>query len=181
MRYGDGGGVDQVERGRRELVRQRAAELFEADVPTVEVARRLEVSTKSAYQWRRVWVAGGTPALASKGTSGPDPKLSDEQLARLRSRLEQGPAAAGYGEDQRWTLVRVVALIATLFHLRVGVTTAWQAMRRLGYTAQMPIHRAVERDEAAIAAWRRYQWPSLKESPLVAGRGSVSPTSAAKR
>ncbi|MFI7547319.1 winged helix-turn-helix domain-containing protein [Actinoplanes sp. NPDC049599] len=181
MRYGDGGGVDQVERVRRERVRQRAAELFAADVSAIEVAQRLEVSTKSAYQWRRAWVTGGAQALASKGTSGPDPKLSDGQLARLRQRLEQGPAAAGYGEDQRWTLVRVVALIATLFHLRVSMTTAWQAMRRLGYTAQMPIHRAAERDEAAIAAWRRYQWPSLKESPPAAARGSVSPTSAAKR
>jgi putative transposase len=75
----------------------------------------------------------------------------------------------------------VVALIATLFHLRVGITTAWQAMRRLGYTAQLPIHRAAERDEAAIEAWRRYQWPSLKESLPAAARGSVSRTSAAKR
>jgi putative transposase len=31
----------------------------------------------------------------------------------------------GYGEDQRWALARVVALIATMFHLRVGITTAW--------------------------------------------------------
>lgn len=181
MRYGDGGGVDQVERVRRERVRQQAAELFAADVSAIEVAQQLEVSTKSAYQWRRAWVAGGARALTSKGASGPDPKLSDVQLARLRQRLEQGPAAAGYGEDQRWTLVRVVALVATLFHLRVSITTAWQAMRRLGYTAQMPIHRAAERDEAAIAAWRRYQWPSLKESPPGRVRGSVSPTSAAKR
>ena len=62
----------------------------------------------------------------------------------------------------RWTLARVVALIATMFHLRVGITTAWQAMRRLGYTPQLPIHRAIERDEAAIAHWRRYQWPAVK-------------------
>jgi putative transposase len=181
MRYGDGGGVDQMERVRRERVRQRATDLFAAGVSAVEVAERLEVSTKSAYQWRRAWVAGGAQALASKGVSGPDPKLSDEQLTRLRERLERGPAAAGYGEDQRWTLIRVVALIATLFHVRVGITTAWQAMRRLGYTAQLPIHRAVERDEAAIVAWRRYQWPSLKESRPDRVRGSVSPTSAAKR
>jgi transposase len=181
MRYGDGGGVDQLERVRREQVRQQAAELFAAGVPALEVAQRLEVSSKSAYQWRRVWVAGGARALASKGVSGPDPKLSDEQLARLSERLQRGPAAAGYGEDQRWTLVRVVALIATLFHLRVGVTTAWQAMRRLGYTAQLPIHRAAERDEQAIADWRRYQWPALKESLPAGARGFVSPTSAAKR
>jgi putative transposase len=51
----------------------------------------------------------------------------------------------------------VVALIATLFHLRVGITTAWQAMRRLGYTAQMPTFGAIARDEEAIAPWRGYR------------------------
>src|SRR4051812_42456677 len=162
MRYGDGGGVDQAERARRELVRQRAAQLFADGKSAVEVAGLLEVSTKSAYQWRRAWVTGGVQALASRGPAGPDPKLSDAQLARLKQRLELGPAAAGYGEDQRWTLARVVALIATMFHLRVGITTAWQAMRRLGYPPQLPIHRAIERDEAAIVHWRRYQWPAVK-------------------
>jgi transposase len=117
----------------------------------------------------------------SKGASGPDPKLSDEQLARLKARLDQGPAAAGYGEDQRWTLTRIAALIAAMFHLRVGITTVWQAMRRLGYTAQLPTYRAIERDEQAIAHWRRYQWPALKEPRPGAGRGSISPTSVARR
>jgi putative transposase len=76
-------------------------------------------------------------ALASKGPPGPDPVLSDTQLARLKQRLEQGPAAAGYGADQRWTLARVVGLIATLFHRQVSLPTVWQVMRRLGYTAQL--------------------------------------------
>ncbi len=173
--------MDQAERVRREQVRRQAVELFERGMPAVEVAGVLEVSTKSAYQWRRAWVAGGSAALASKGAPGPDPKLSDAQLARLKQRLEVGPAAAGYGEDHRWTLVRVVALIATMFHLRVSISTAWQAMRRLGYTAQLPIHRAVERDEQAIAEWRRYQWPALKESQPGGAGGSVSPMSAGRR
>ena len=155
--------------------------MFAEGRPAVEVAGLLEVSTKSAYQWRRAWVAGGAGALASLGASGPDPKLSDAQLARLKERLGRGPAAAGYGEDQRWTLARVVALIATMFHLRVSITTAWQAMRRLGYTPQLPIHRAAERDEQAIAHWRRYQWPAVKKSLPGGAPGSYSATSAAKR
>jgi transposase len=155
--------------------------MFADGKSAVEVAGLLEVSTKSAYQWRRAWVTGGVEALASKGPAGPEPRLSAEQLARLKARLQLGPAAAGYGEDQRWTLARIVALIATMFHLRVSVTTAWQAMRRLGYTAQLPIHRAIERDEAAIAHWRRYQWPAVKESPPAHPPGSLSLTSVARR
>ncbi|RZU53246.1 hypothetical protein EV385_5150 [Krasilnikovia cinnamomea] len=34
---------------------------------------------------------------------------------------------------------------------------AWQVMRRLSYTALLLIHRAIERDEQAIAHWRRYR------------------------
>jgi hypothetical protein len=82
-----------------------------------------------------------------------------------------GPAAAGYGQDQRWILARVVAVIATMFHLRVSVTTAWQAMRRLGYSAQLPIHRAIERDEQAIVHSRRYL--SVTGGERVAARASA--------
>ncbi|GFJ93158.1 winged helix-turn-helix domain-containing protein [Phytohabitans rumicis] len=164
MRYGDGGGLNQAARVRREQVRRRAADLFAQGVGPVEVAKRLEVSEKSAYVWRRAWQAGGVQALASKGASGPDPKLSDAQLAKLKARLEQGPAAAGYDEDQRWTLARVAALIGLMFKVRVSVTTTWEAMRRIGFSPQLPTQRAIERDEQAIARWRRYQWPAVKDS-----------------
>jgi putative transposase len=164
VRYGDGGGLNQAARARREQVRLRAADLFAQGVTPVEVAKRLEVSENSAYRWRRAWQAGGVAALASQGASGPDPKLSDAQLAALKARLDLGPAAAGYGQDQRWTLARVAALAGLMFKVRVSVTTAWEAMRRIGYSPQTPTHRAIERDERAIARWRRHQWPAVKES-----------------
>ncbi len=97
MRYGDGGGLDQAARVRREQVRRQAADLFAQGMTPVEVAKRLEVSQKSAYVWRKLWQIGGAEALASKGAPGPDPKLSDAQLVKLKARLELGPAAAGYG------------------------------------------------------------------------------------
>ena len=136
---GDGGGVDRAARVRREQVRRQAAYLFRQGVPPVEVARRLGVSKKSAYQWRRIWRAGGAAALASKGASGPDPKLSDAQLALLRSRLEWGSPAAGHREERCWTLARIAALIGAMFGVRVGVTTTWEAMRRIGFEPRPPI------------------------------------------
>jgi hypothetical protein len=41
--------------------------------------------------------------LREGSTATSDPKLSAVQLAGLTARLELGPAAAGYGEDQRRT------------------------------------------------------------------------------
>ena len=44
--------------------------MFEHDADPVLVAHRLRVSTKSVYQWRRRWRAGGRAALTSKGSGG---------------------------------------------------------------------------------------------------------------
>ena len=72
---------------------------------------------------RRRWRAGGEAALASKGPGGAVCRLSGAQLARLRAALEGGPAAWGWGEDQRWTLARVTTLIGRLFHVRYTCAT----------------------------------------------------------
>jgi transposase len=117
MRYPDGG-LTAVGGARGEKVRLQAAAMFEHDLDPVQVAHELRVSTKPAYQWRRRWRAGGTAALASKGTGGAVCRLSAAQLARLRAALDAGPAVWGWEEDQRWTLERVTRLIGRLFHIR---------------------------------------------------------------
>ena len=55
-------------------------------------------------------------------------------------------------QDQRWTLARVVTLIATMFHVRYSLKGASLLLHRMGWTPQMPSHRAVERDEDG--SWR---------------------------
>lgn len=155
--------------------------MFADGMTAVQVAAALEVSTKSAYAWRRAWVAGGPVGLASRGASGPRRRLSDDQMARLELRLAEGPAAAGYNEDQRWTLARVPALMATMFHVRLSLPATSAVLRRLGWTPQQPAHRAVERDTVGVEHWRRHQWPAVKESRAGWARGSASPTSPATR
>jgi transposase len=128
--------------------------MFEQDVSPVEVARRLRVSTKSAYQWRRRWRAGGEAALASRGPGGAVCRLSPAQPEKLGAALEGGPAARGWAEDQRWTLARVATLLGRLFHVRYTLRGTSYLLHRTGFTPQVPVRRAVERDEDAIAAWR---------------------------
>ena len=162
MRYPDGGGLSAAERAQREKVRLQAAGMFEQDADPVQVACRLRVSTKSVYQWRRRWRAGGETALASKGPGGAVCRLNQAQVARLRAALEGGPAAWGWGQDQRWTLARVATLIGRLFHLRYTLRGTSYLLHRIGCTPQVPVHRAAERDEAAIAAWRAGTWAKVR-------------------
>jgi putative transposase len=143
-------------------VRLQAAELFAEGTGPREVARRLRVSCNSAYAWRRCWRDGGTVALASKGPGGAVCRLGAGQLERLRAALEAGPAVWGWGEDQRWALERVSTLIGRLFRIRYTLRGTSLLLHRTGYSPQVPVHRAVERDEDAIAAWRAATWAKVR-------------------
>jgi transposase len=158
MRYADGGGLTAEGRSRRERVRLQASQMFGQDMDAAQVAGLLRVSTKSVYQWRRAWKAGGEEALASRGPGGSACKLDDDQLARLRAALDAGPAVYGWDEDQRWTLARAVELIQRLFHVSYTLRGVSYLLHRNGFTPQVPAHRAIERDEAAIAEWRATTW-----------------------
>ena len=162
MRYSDGGGLTAAQGERRERLRLEAAELFGAGVEPPQVAVRLRVSCNSAYRWRRAWEVGGTGALASKEPSGSPCRLPARQLERLAAALEAGPALYGYTEDQRWTGARVAALIGRLFHVRYTVRGATYLLHRLGFSAQVPAHRAAERDEQAVTTWKESTWSEIK-------------------
>lgn len=101
MRYPDGGGLTAEGRSRREMVRRQAAGMYEQGMDARRAARLLRVSTKSVYQWRRAWKAGGDAALASKGPGGTGCKLDDGQLARLRAALDEGLRASGHRRAPR--------------------------------------------------------------------------------
>jgi putative transposase len=162
MRYPDGGGLSAGGRARREKVRLVAAQMFAQDVSPVLIAKYLRVSTKSVYQWRRAWRAGGAEALASKGPGGNPCRLDEGQLARLAVALDAGPAVYGWDRDQRWTLERVAALIRRLFGVGYTLRGTSFLLHRLGFSPQVPSHRAAERDEAAIAAWRALTWAKVR-------------------
>jgi transposase len=104
------------------------------------------------------------------------PRLDARQLAELRAELKRGPAAQGYN-DQRWTLARVVKLVWGKFRVSYTLPGMWYLLRRIGYSSQVPVHRAGERDEAAIEAWRQDTWPAVKRPRRPQAPGSSSPTS----
>jgi putative transposase len=162
MRYPDGGGLTAEGRTRREKVRLQAASMFGQDMEPAQIAKVLRVSTKSVYQWQRAWRSGGDAALASKGPGGNACKLGEGQLSRLRAALDLGPAAYGWEEDQRWTLARVAALIRRLFHVPYTLRGVSYLLHRIGFSWQVPVHRAAERNEAKIAEWRAVTWAKVR-------------------
>jgi transposase len=92
--------------------------------------------------------------LVSKRYTVSREKLSPQQWARLEAELRRGPLAHGFASDQRWTLGRIKTLIGKLFHVGYTVEGTWKLMRRHGWSAQVQIRQAIERDDAAVAVWK---------------------------
>ena len=181
MRYAQGGGLTTAEREQRERLRLQSAELFAQGIAPAEVARRYRVTRMSTNRWYRAWKSAGTKALASKGPGGEPCRLSPRQLERLQRELGRGPAAHGWAEDQRWTLARVADLIARLHHVRYTPRGVSYLLHRLGWSPQVPLHRAAERDEEVIEQWVVQTWPLIKGQRSSWGPGSAGKTSPARR
>jgi transposase len=153
------------ERAALEARRLQAAELFAQGHTQAEVAHQLGVSRQSAHVWHARFQQGGVEALRSGGPTGPDPRLSAAQLAKVEQALLQGARANGFATDL-WTLERVAVVVCQLTWVRYHPGHVWVILRhRLGWTLQRPERRASERDEEAIARWVAQEWPRIKKGP----------------
>lgn len=65
--------------------------------------------SQPSVRWHAAWQQGGVEALRSRGPTGPDPKVSAAQLAKVEQALLQGAQANGFDTDlessYRWQAV----------------------------------------------------------------------------
>ncbi|MFK0297531.1 winged helix-turn-helix domain-containing protein, partial [Streptomyces sp. NPDC090442] len=175
MRYGQRGGYTPAEQERRERLRLEAAGRFVRGDKSEVIAWELRVTSRSVRRWRRAWEVGGADALRSKGPVSAE-RLGQAQWARLERELERGPLAHGWDDAfQGWTLKRIRMLIGRMFHIGYTVQGVWKLLRRHGWSAQVPVRRALERDEEVVEVWKAQVWPRVKRP-----RRTWAPTSASK-
>jgi transposase len=160
-----------------EARRMDAARLFARKVSQHAVARQLGVSVAAAHRWFHAWQAQGRRGLKAAGRAGRKPRLDRAALARVERGLLQGAPAHGFATDL-WTLPRVATLIERLTGERFHPGHVWYLLRALNWSVQRPGRQARERDEAALAQWKRTRWPQVQKTPGAAARGSSSRTRA---
>ena len=137
--------------------------LLEAGCGVRETARRLGASPSSVSQWRQAYEKDGEQALTAHSPPGRPPQLNDKQTRRLEQLLLQGPGRHGYASEL-WTLKRIVEIIRKHFGVTYDPSGVWHILHRMGWSCQKPERRARERDEEAIAVWRKQRWPNIKKS-----------------
>jgi transposase len=144
--------------------RLEAARLFDEGATQAEVARKLGVSRVSAMRWYRLWRKGGGGRLGQTPPLGRPRQLSPAQLKRLEDALLKGPQAQGYSTEL-WTLPRVAVVVERISGVHYHPGHVWRVLRGMGWSLQRPTLRARERDEQAIARWKRQNWRRAKKTP----------------
>lgn len=153
----------KLTRGQMEERRKKGGKLLRAGkLSQKEIARRLGVSRVSVSKWKRQLEAEGQQGLRARVSSGRPAKLSREQQQGLVKVLSQGARAAGY-TTERWTLKRVHQVIKREYRVKYHPKYLNRLLRQLGWTPQLPLDQASERDEALIAAWLNRDWPRIKK------------------
>jgi transposase len=144
--------------------RLEAAKLFDEGATQADVARRLGVSRVSAMRWYRTWRKSGRGGLGVTKILGRPSRLGPRQLERIEAALLKGPQAQGYSTDL-WTLPRVAVVVERVSGVHYHPGHVWRVLRGLGWSLQRPTLQARERDEEAIARWKRQAWPRAKKTP----------------
>ena len=126
-----------------------------------EVALTLDVAWNTAHRWSKQLEAKQGRKRDRQRVGRPR-KLSREQLAVLKRVLKKGALCYGF-PTELWTLKRVAEVIKEEFGVEYNVTHIWRVMRSLGFSAQVPLLRAVERDENIIREWISVNWPQIVE------------------
>lgn len=142
----------------------RAAKLLAQGKRPSEVARRVGCAPSSVTRWKEVIGKAGIEGLKAKPHPGPKPRLSARQKRQLEKLLLKGALANGYATDL-WTCRRVGEVIARHFDVTYHPDHVWYVLRRMGWSSQKPERRGRERDEQAVATWRKRRWPHIKKRP----------------
>jgi len=144
--------------------RHKVIALLRKKLSLHEIARKIGCHASSVLRWRDAWRRGGRAALNAKPAPGRPPFLSLKQRNQLAMLLSQGAMAHGY-RTELWTTQRIAALIEREFGVKYHRNHVGKLLHRLGWSHQKPERRAIGRDEAAIAKWKRTVWPAVKKTP----------------
>jgi transposase len=126
-----------------------------------DIAEALDVSKDTVSRWLARARDGGPAALLARPSPGRPPKLSSAQKRLIPEFLWHGAEAYDFRGDV-WTCARIARVIEEEFGVRYHKGHVSRLLKELRWTPQVPITRAIQRDEDAIRHWRQEVWPALQ-------------------
>lgn len=148
LRHRVAGERDALQRDRFRAVLLVVEESLEGN----EVARRLGRSPRFVDEWAGRYRRGGLDALVPRKPRGATPKLTGEQEARLKARLDAGPTP----EDGVCTLrgKDIVRILESEFGVKHTIGSIYSVLHRIRYSCLDPRPRHEKNDPKAAEAFK---------------------------
>jgi transposase len=160
MRKDDARKLDHVT---LEAMRKRAVRrVQEGESPEV-VARVFGVGRTAIYRWLADYRRGGWGALKAKPLSGRPPKLDGKKLRWVYETVTQKNPLQLKFAFALWTREMIAKLIYDKFHIKLAANSVGRLLAQLGITAQKPLTRALERNEALVQKWLKEDYPKIRK------------------
>jgi transposase len=152
------------------VLRRRALAAIDNGMTRIAAAKVFGVSYSVIGKWQRRRRAGGRAALATdrRGRPTGQTRLSAWQAAVIVNLITDRTPDQLKLPFVLWTREAVRDLIRERFGLSLSVWTVGRHLRRWGFTAQKPVRRAWERDDAAVRRWLKVEYPSIRRQAKVA-------------
>jgi transposase len=147
---------------RQATVRLQAGELILRGFDNDEIIDILEVSLSAVKQWRRLVKNGGLQALTRKPGSGRDSELTTEQLAELKTIIQQDAREHGYLTD-RWTSRIVADLIRKKWGVEYCHSNVRKILVNLRLSYKKPEVKSTKHSQAVVDHWRKHDWLRIKK------------------
>ena len=146
-----------------EEMRRRAVMLVQEGQSPEIVGQALGLNRTTIYDWLARYRRGGWDALKAKPLPGRPPKLDGKKLRWIyRTVTQKNPMQLKF-PFALWTREMVAVLIRKKYSVSLAANSVGRLLARLGITAQKPLHRALERDEALVQKWLKTEYPKIRK------------------
>ena len=137
-------------------------ELLRSGMKQTAVARKVGVNRRTVYEWKKR--IENDHDYRSRKKTGRKSHLSVDQKETLKKIIDSGALTYGYPTDL-WTLKRIAEVIEKEFSVHYNTTYIWQLLDVLGYSAQMPLISAIEKNNDYVKEWLEKEYPEyVKEA-----------------
>ena len=146
----------------KEARRLQALALRQKGWKQIQIAEALGVTAGAVSQWFRMVNDRDATVLLARPHPGRPPELTCEQKNLIPDLLSHGAEVYGFRGDV-WTNARVATVIEWEWSVCYHPSHVARLLKELKWTPQLPIGRAIQRNEDAIALWRKEKWPELQK------------------
>lgn len=118
-----------------------------------QVASVLNIDRSTIWRWIKRFAQFGVDGLRDKTKGHRPSKLLPEEKERIRKWLIEGRTQKG--NKVHWTLPLLLKEIYDVFGKKIGKTTLWYIVRRLGFRQKVPRPSHVKSDPVKQEAFKK--------------------------